>query len=216
MAEFGKRKVGAGAQMYSKPAAADLAAALAVAKTGKLPYWTKIGSLRLVIILLAAAAGFWFLIPGYGSDLLRDHRLAGTWQPAYDMQVIDGKCTRYNLILTLCNAKIKSRAEPNQTPVAISFAMTFSSGGGQPLLPVRSTVDPNQLTIAYAAESELLNRTLTLIVMAGVLAAAFIAGVSALLKGRYAGGAAHRALMAGFEELKARAETAQSVPPVRA
>jgi hypothetical protein len=90
--------------------------------------------------------------------------------------------------------------------------MTFASGGGELLLPVRSTVDPTRLAVAYAAEAMLMNRTLTFIVMAGGFAAMFLAGIRALLQGRYVGGAAHRALMAGLAELKARVETAQPNP----
>jgi hypothetical protein len=211
MAEFGKRGVARDPRALSQPVAAspDLAVALAAVKTGRLPYWANVGPVRIVVILLAAAATFWWLILPYAGDILRDHRLAGTWQPAYDMQVTDGRCTRHNFILTVCNATLKSRAEPNQTPLQIGFMMAFSSGSGQPLLPVRSTVDPARLTVAYAAETQLLNRTLTFIVMAGGLATAFLTGLSALLQGRYVGGAAHRALMAGLEDLKARVQTAQ-------
>jgi hypothetical protein len=214
MAEFGKRNIPRDARAYGRPASApaNLAAAVAVAKTGRLPYWAKVGPLRIVFILLAAAGGFWALILPYSGDLLRDYRLAGTWQPAYDMQVTDGKCTSYNFILTICNAKIKSRPEPGKAPLAISYMMGLASGGGEILVPVRSTVDPSALTIAYAAESKLTNRTLTLIVIAAVFAAMFLAGISALLRGRYVGGAAHRALLAGFEELKVRVENAHADP----
>ncbi len=213
MAEFGKRKYAAGAPSHRQPApSADLAGALAAARTGKLPYWAKIGPVRLVVSLLALAAVLWFLILPYAGDILRDHRLAGTWRPAYDMQVADGLCTRHNFLITNCSAKIKSRAEPNQAPVAVDFMMAFVSGGGQPLTPVCSSVDPNALTIAYAAETELLNRTLTFLAMAVGLVAGFLAGLSALVKGRYVGGAAHRALLAGFAELKTRVESAQADP----
>ena len=214
MAEFGKRKSASTANPYSRPAAApaDVAAAVAVVKTGRLPYWAQVGPLRIIFILLAAAGGFWFMVLPYAGELIRDHRLAGTWQPAYDLQVIEGKCTRYNFVVTICGARIKSLAEPDQTPLAIGYVMAFSGGGGEILVPVRSTVDPSAVAIAYAAETKLLNRTLTFIVLAGGFAAMFLAGVGALLRGRYVGGAAHRALLAGFEELKARVETAQADP----
>jgi hypothetical protein len=219
MAEFGKRRVAGDARAYSRSTAvaaaptADVVGALAAIQTGKMPYWANTGPLRIVFILLLVAVTFWFLVLPYAGDVVRDHRLAGTWQPAYDMQVLDGKCTRHNFILTTCEAKIKSLADPNAAPLPHSFMMLFTSGGGEPLLPVRSTVDPSALSIAYAAETELLNRTLTFIFMSAFSVLLFIGGVNELLRGRYAGGAAHHALLAGFEELKARVESARQGEP---
>jgi hypothetical protein len=210
MAEFGKRNVGVMVQVSSRPQAAqaDFAGALAAAKTGKLPYWTKSGPLRFVFIMLACAGAFWFLTLPNAGAILRDHRLAGSWRPAYDMQVVDGKCTRFNFVITDCDAKIKSLAEPDQAPLPIHYQMLFTSGGGVPLVAVRSTVDPTVVTIAYAAETELANRTVTFFVMAAIFAAGFLGPLRLLLKGRYKGGAAHVALMAGFAELQARVASA--------
>jgi len=210
MAEFGKRNVAGGARAHERPEAApaDLAAAIAVVKTGKLPYWAKMGPLRLVIVLVAAIGWFWWLILPYGGAVLRDVRLAGTWQPAYDIQIVAPKCTRYNLTLTICSATLKSLAEPDQAPVAVDYMMLFKSGGGERLVPVRSTVDPSALTIAYPAETLLTNRLLTFLVIAFGVAVIVLAAGASLLRGRYVGGAAHRALLAGFAELQARADKA--------
>ena len=214
MAEFGKRNAAVGVSTYSKPgdAPADLASAIEVVKTGKLPYWTTVGPMRLVFLLLAVGAVFWFMILPRASDILRDHRLAGTWQPAYDLEAIDGKCTVYQLVFTDCEAKIISLSEPNRAPIEVRFEMAFSGGGGESMVPVRSTVDPSAVTIAYAAETKLMNRTLTFIGVTFSFALVFFAGVRGLLRGRYKGGAAHRALLAGFAELKARVESANADP----
>ena len=210
MAEFGRRNAvgGVRATSISAAAPADLAAAIAVVKTGKLPYWAKRGPLPLVIVLVAAIGLFWWLILPYGGVVLRDYRLAGTWQPAYDIKVVAPKCTRYNLTLTICGATLKSLAEPDQAPVAVDYMMAFTSGGGEKLVPVRSTVDPSALTIAYPAETLLTNRLLTFLVIAFGVAVIVLAAGASLLRGRYVGGAAHRALLAGFAELQARADKA--------
>src|SRR5438046_2244510 len=63
---------------------------------------------RWFIALLACGAMLYGLVASYGSDIVRDHRLSGTWQPAYDLQAMDGKCKRTNFIITFCSAKIKS------------------------------------------------------------------------------------------------------------
>jgi hypothetical protein len=125
------------------------------------------------------------------------------------LRVADASCRRINFVVTFCTAKIASLAEPDRASVASEFMMGISGGGGEAMVPVRSTVDPAAVTVAYAAETKLANRTLTLIVFAGLLAALFIAAVSALLQGRYKGGRAHRALLAGFAELQQRIEATQ-------
>jgi hypothetical protein len=212
MAEFGRRIAAGHAVLPSRPGGqADVGAALAVVKAGKLPVWTTADPVKLVILLLIVAAGLYFITVSYAGDILRDIRLAGTWQVAYDLRAANGSCTRHNLVVTRCSAKIQSIADPNQAPVASEFMMLFSSGGGEMLVPVRSTTNPSAVAIAYASETKLLNRTMTFLVLAGTLAAIFIGLASALATGRYNGGAAHRDLLAGIGELQARAESMQTL-----
>ena len=158
-----------------------------------------------------AAAGLCFFTVTYAGDIVRDIRLAGTRQVAYDLRAVSGSCTRYNFVVTRCSAKIQSNAEPNQAPVASEFMMLFSGGGGEMLVPVRSTKDPSAVAIAYATETKLFNRTVTFLVLAGSLALIAIGLVGALGSGRYEGGAAHLALLAGLGELQARAENMQTL-----
>ena len=191
MPEFGRRNASAGRIAYTGAAKgpSNLSAAIEVAKTGKLPYWTKVGPVRLIVGIFAIAAAYVFVILPYASDIWRDHHLAGSWQAAYDMQATDGKCTRHNLLVTDCSAKVKSLAEPKQAATEIAFMMAFASGSGERLVPVRSARDPSVVTIAYAAETELWNRTLTFLVLTVAAAAAFLACAYSLLRGRYQGGA---------------------------
>jgi hypothetical protein len=126
--------------------------------------------IRWLIVLLACGAMLYGLVVSYGPDILRDHRLAGTWQPAYDLQAMEGKCERRNFVITFCSAKIKSVANPDQAPIAHRFMMLFAGGGGEALVPVRSTADRTAVSIFYAAETKLWNRTLSFIIAAGILA----------------------------------------------
>ena len=211
MPEFGKRIAVGHTASPSRPAGrTDVDEALAAVTTGKLPAWTTAGPLKLFIGALAVAAGLYFITVTYAGGLLRDVRLAGTWQAAYDLRVVDGSCTRHNFVVTNCSAKILSNAEPNQAPVASEFLMLFSSGGGEVLVPVRSTTNPSVVAIAYAAQTKLLNRAITFIVLTGVLAAMLIGLLGALATGHYKGGAAHDDLIDGIAELQARAESAQA------
>jgi hypothetical protein len=171
---FGKRQSGAVAAAQALNVDMAAAQGQAVTETGR-----PAGSpLRWLIVLVACAAALYALVVSYGPDLLRDHRLAGTWQPAYELRAIDGKCEQINFVVTFCSAKIKSVARPDQAPINHRFLMLFSGGGGEALVPVRSTTDRSAVSIAYAAEAKLWNRTLSFVSAAAVLA---LFGFGALL-----------------------------------
>jgi hypothetical protein len=163
---FGKRQSGVGsaaqALNVNTAAAQGHAVTESAAPTGH--------PIRWLIVLLACGAMLYGLVVSYGPDILRDHRLAGTWQPAYDLQAMEGKCERKNFVITFCSAKIRSVANPSQAPIAHRFMMLFAGGGGESLVPVRSTTDRTAVSIFYAAETKLWNRTLSFIFSAGILA----------------------------------------------
>lgn len=213
MTQFGRRVAAGSAVSPSRPGGQqpDVGAALAVIRAGKLPAWTTVGPTMLVMGLLLFAGGLYFITVTYAAEILRDIRLAGTWQAAYDLRAVNGSCKRHNFVVTFCSAKIQSVAEPNRAAVTSEFMMLFSSGGGELLVPVRSTTDRSAVAIAYATETKLTNRTMTFIGLTGTLAAMLIGLVNALAKGRYNGGAAHRDLLAGIAELQARAESTQTL-----
>jgi hypothetical protein len=171
---FGKRQPGLGsaaqALNVNMPAAQGHVVTESAAPTGH--------PIRWLIVLLACGAMFYGLVASYGPDIVRDHRLAGTWQPAYDLRATEGKCERTNFVITFCSAKIRSVANPDQAPIAHRFMMLFAGGGGEALVPVRSTTDRAAVSIFYAAETKLWNRTLSFIFAAGLLA---LFGFGALL-----------------------------------
>lgn len=162
---FGKRQPGmvANAQTFSvdMPVAREQTAAETAPAAG-FPF-------RSLIALLACGAMLYGLVVSYGPDLVRDHRLSGTWQPAYDLRAVSGKCQRNNFVVTFCSAKIKSVARPDQAPTEHRFMMLFTGGGGEALVPVRSTADRAAVSIHYAADTKLLNRTLSFLAAAGIL-----------------------------------------------
>jgi len=134
---------------------------------------------RSLIASLACGAMLYGLVVSYGPDLLRDHRLSGTWQPAYDLRAVSGKCERTNFVVTRCSAKIKSVARPELAPTEHGFMMLFTGGGGEALVPVRSTTDRAAVSIFYAADTKLWNRTWSFVTAVGVLAL-FVAGALVL------------------------------------
>jgi hypothetical protein len=86
------------------------------------------------------------------------------------LRAMEGKCRRHSFVITLCNAKIKSVANPDQAPIDHRFMMLFSGGDGETMAAVRSTVDRNAVSISYAAQTKLWNRTVSFIVAGGTLA----------------------------------------------
>lgn len=169
---FGKRQPGGGAAAQTLNVGmtgAQNEVATEAAETGGFPF-------RSLFALLIFGGGCWAMIMIYGADLVRDHRLSGTWEPAYDLRPIEGRCERKNFVITDCKAKIASVAKPDQAPITVTFMMLFTGGGGEAMVPVRSTKDRNAVSIHYAAETKLLNRTLSLITVASLMALlAFVA-----------------------------------------
>src|SRR5689334_1891786 len=49
---------------------------------------------RWFVALIAFGAMLYGLVYSYGPDIVRDIRLSGTWQPAYDLRATDGECKR--------------------------------------------------------------------------------------------------------------------------
>ena len=175
---FGKRQSGVGAT--AKALNVDMAVARnqAITETAR----TAGSPVRWLIVFLACGAALYALVLNYGSDIVRDHRLAGTWQPAYDLRATDGKCQRTNFVITFCSAKVKSVARPDQAPIEHRFFMLFAGGGGEALVPVRSTTDRTVTSIHYAAETRLWNRTISFVSVAGLLALFCIGALLCLWK----------------------------------
>jgi hypothetical protein len=163
---FGKRQSGVGATAQ----ALNVGVVGAQSQVATEPVRTTGHPFRSLIGLLLCVAGLYGLIATYGREIVRDHLLSGTWQPAYDLRAVDGKCGRTNFVITTCTAKIKSVARPDQAPTSHSFLMFFSGGGGEVLVPVRSTKDRTAVSIFYSAETKLWNRTLSFLFATGALA----------------------------------------------
>ena len=163
---FGKRQSGVGAAAHAFNAHTTVEQSQVANETAR----PAAHPFRSLIALLACGAALYGLLVSYGPDILRDHRLAGTWQPAYDLRVMEGRCERTNFVITFCSAKIKSVARPDQAPISHKFMMLFAGGGGEALVPARSTSDRSAVSIFYAAETKLLNRTLSFVSVAGLLA----------------------------------------------
>lgn len=174
---FGKRQSGVGAAAQALPVEMAVPQSPVTAETER-----PARPFRSLIALVACGAALYGLMVSYGPDIVRDQRLHGTWQPAYDLRAIEGKCKRTNFVATFCNAKIKSVARPDLPPVEHSFFMLFTGGGGEALVPVRSTTDRSAVSIYYAAEAKLWNRTLSFLATVSLLAVFSLLALASFMK----------------------------------
>jgi hypothetical protein len=175
---FGKRQSGVGAAAHALNVGRAVAHGPAVTESAGATGHP----LRWLIALLACGAMLYGLVASYGPDIVRDHRLSGTWQPAYDLRAMDGKCERTNFVITFCTAKIRSVAMPDQAPIDHRFMMLFTGGGGEALVPVRSTKDRTAVSIYYSAEAKLWNRTLSFLTSAVMLVLFCLIALACLLR----------------------------------
>lgn len=206
MGEFGKRTGGArngearqsafGVPQQATPALSDVLTRsdLKALEKGQLPAWTNIGRFQLIGMVLFIIAMVMGAVGYYGPGVARDLRYAGTYNVAYDLRATEGNCTRYSFLVTLCSAKIQpvGRAEP---PVTTEYLMFFRSGGGEIMIPVRSTANANAVGIQYAVSDVLLNRTLSLLGLAIVFSWVSWTLFQRVRRGRYQGGSAHAAIL---------------------
>lgn len=161
---------------------------------GQLPHWATVGRTQLtlfvVIFPLIISALCWF----YGPELLRDHLYSGTYQVAKDVHAEKGKCTRHAFLVTLCSVAVHS-ARTGQPVYYSKFFMLFKSAGGQAMIPVRSTANPEIYSIKYTVEEALTARTLSFGVAVLFLMWMTSLFLGNLLKGRHKGGAGHHAAL---------------------
>jgi hypothetical protein len=206
MGDFGKRTVNAtqaatlryasDAPRQSAPAWSDQLSRrdLKALEKGQLPAWANMSRLKLLsfaFLMVAAALG---AVAFYGPDLARDMRYAGTFRVAFDLQATEGKCKRYMFLVSLCSVKIHSVTNEGPTK-STEFLMAFSSGDGEAMIPVRSSVDASAVSIQYAVSDVLLNRALSLLGIALLFSWLGWTFLDCVRKGRYKDGPAYEALM---------------------
>ena len=181
--------------------APDLRAAQEALRTGKPPAWAR-HTLGGIAFGLACLVALLVLMVGlYGPGLMRDLRLAGSWVPATDLRAEEGQCTNYQFVWTDCSVDIVSPGADGEQRETLRYMMSFTRGGGELLIPMRSTRDPAAVAVGYAAETELTNRTISFALYGVLLVVGLFAGARRLARGEYKGGRAHRALAAGLAEI---------------
>jgi hypothetical protein len=160
---------------------------------GKPPFWRSDGSVSLALLSILFAGLLYAEIRYNDIELVRDIWLAGTWEPAPDMRIIDNKC-ELDLnksigddifFLRNCAVVIEPRSGQSWTGFKSRFKVAFTTVANMPALPVRSRLDPTAIAVNYAVNDLLLNRILTSFVLMGSYITVLIALVTRLFKGEY-------------------------------
>ncbi len=137
--------------------------------------------------LLCCSALAWF----HMGELLRDRSLAGTFVVDHTVTVESGKCRSMIWLLSTCDVRLSYKHEAGAMHSVHSETIYgLGSMGGKAIIPVRSTVDPDAVSITASAVDYLTNRTVTFTLLFGVMALLSLHLSATIIKGRYIGGRA--------------------------
>lgn len=164
--------------------------------TGQPPSWATATRGGLIAGVLLCGAVLFAMLYSYGSGVVRDHRLAGSWQPALDVKISKAKCKRYWFLVTVCDVGYAWRERGVGKVATASFMVALKSTSGAQLLPVRSAHEPSTVTAQVAADEWLTNRTVSLLGFVLLFAFGVLGCLKGLLTGRYKTGAAYDNLVA--------------------
>lgn len=171
--------------------------------TGKPPSWVTTTRGGLIAAILFFGAILTAMTYGYGSGIVRDWRLSGTWRPALDVKVGEARCKRYWFVVTTCDVSYNWTERGVTRTASSSFMLGLTSTHGAPVIPVRSARDASAVTALSAVTDWLTNRVITLLVFAVLLGLVVLTAVRGLLAGRYKDGAAYRDLVSELRAIGA-------------
>ena len=154
------------------------------------PYWVAqtLGQQFWGVVIFAGfLAALCFLeVP----HLMRDVRLASTYEIDPSVKINRGECTGYTFIHA-CNVTYQWEDDKATTISGETrFLVTALSMDRQPLIPVRSSAEPGAVSVLYATDDGLQNRIYSMLFWAGLCVLAIVALFVRILRGRYTGGAA--------------------------
>ena len=175
------------APVVSAPAAAYEAAAEPARVPSSPPHWVQVSLSKTVLCIFFFAAMIGLLVHLQAPSLMRDVRLAGTYEIDLLVEVNHGKCEGYTII-HFCDVSLTWDDNGTAVTEDTRFIVTAFSVGRQPLIPVRSSADPQAISVDYAVNGALQNRVWSFLFWVGVCAAGMITMIVRLLTGRYQGG----------------------------
>lgn len=177
------------APVISAPALAYEAAAEPDRAPLSPPHWVQHSLSKTVLCIFFFAAMIGLMVHLQAPSLMRDVRLSGTYGIDPLIEVNHGTCKGY-AILHFCDVSLTWDDNGTAVTENTNFIVTAFSLGRQPLIPVRSSVDPQAISVDYAVNDALQNRVLTLLFLMGLCVSGMVLLIAQLVRGRYQGGAA--------------------------
>lgn len=140
-------------------------------------FWTLFGLVALGALPVACAV---YTAP----PLLSDWQIRDTARPVADARVTDGKCSA-KIVLHICDMTLNLRTPTGIVARRVNTVFTGVHVGDYNIQVMADPARPDRVTTDLALD-RLWNRTITLLVIAGSLAATIIAAVAAMIRNRRA------------------------------
>jgi hypothetical protein len=158
-------------------------------EAGSPPAWAAVTASQLIKAVLIFVGLFALGAYFQGPHLMRDLRLAKTYEIDFSVNVNRGDCTGY-VFMHFCEVSFTTENNGVTATENTHFFVTGFSMDKQPLIPVRSTVEPTAISVAYAVDDGLSNRLWSAIGWSFVFLACMMTAFFKLIVGRYKGGRA--------------------------
>ncbi|MCJ2081809.1 hypothetical protein [Methylobacterium sp. J-090] len=141
-------------------------------------FWTLFGLVALGALLVACAV---YTAP----PVVTDWQIRDTARPVADARVTDGKCST-KIVLHLCDMTLNLRTPTGTVVRRVNTVFTGVHVGDYTIRVLADPARPDLVTTDLALD-RLWNRTITLLVIAGALAAIIVAALAAMVRNRRAG-----------------------------
>lgn len=142
-------------------------------------FWVLFGVVALGAILVAAAI---YTAPA----VLSDWQVREAAQPIPDARVSDGQCTS-KIVIHICDATLALRTAAGPVTRRVNYVFTGVHVGDYSIAVMADPSRPDLVTTDLGLD-RLWNRTITLVVGAGAIAASIVAALLGLMRNRRAAG----------------------------
>jgi hypothetical protein len=142
-------------------------------------FWVLFGVVALGAILVAAGV---YTAPA----VLSDWQVRDAARPVPDARVSDGKCTS-KIVIHICDATLALRTPAGPVTRRVNYVFTGVHVGDYSIAVMADPSRPDLVTTDLGLD-RLWNRTITLVVGAGAIAASIVAALLGLVRNRRAAG----------------------------
>lgn len=140
-------------------------------------FWTLFGLAALAALLAACLV---YTAP----PVLSDWQVRDTARPVLDGRVTDGKCST-KIVLHICDATLTLRTPGGPVSRRVNYVFAGVHSGDYSIRVMADPARPDLMTTDLSLD-RLWNRTITLLVIAGAIAAVIVAAILGMIRNRQA------------------------------